>query len=51
MMMAIAALLATASSINATLYASCGLTTMLAKVGQFPPFFGENHRSAATPGC
>ena len=40
-MMAIAALLATASSVNATLYASGGLTAMLAKVGQFPPFFGR----------
>jgi amino acid transporter len=40
-MMAVAALLATASSVNATLYASGGLTAMLAKVGQFPPFFGR----------
>ena len=40
-MMAIAALLATASSVNATLYASGGLTAMLAKVGQFPSFFGR----------
>ena len=39
--MAIAALLATASSVNATLYASGGLTAMLAEVGQFPPFFGR----------
>ena len=40
-MMAIAALLATASSVNATLYASGGLTAMLAEAGQFPPFFGR----------
>jgi amino acid transporter len=40
-MMAIAALLATASSVNATLYASGGLTAMLAQIGQFPPFFGR----------
>ena len=40
-MMAVAALLATASSVNATLYASGGLTAMLAKVGQFPSFFGR----------
>ena len=40
-MMAIAALLATSSSVNATLYASGGLTAMLAKVGQFPPIFGR----------
>jgi amino acid transporter len=39
--MAVAALLATASSVNATLYASRGLTSMLADVGQFPTFFGR----------
>jgi amino acid transporter len=39
--MAVAALLATASSVNATLYASNGLTSMLAEVGQFPTFFGQ----------
>jgi amino acid transporter len=43
-MMAIAALLATASSVNATLYASEGLTSLLAKVGQFPTFFGRESR-------
>ena len=42
--MAIAALLATMSSVNATLYASGGLTAMLAKVGQFPPIFGRDSR-------
>ncbi len=41
-MMAIAALLATSSSVNATLYASGGLTSMLAEVRQFPPFFGRS---------
>ncbi|HEY4426894.1 MAG TPA: APC family permease [Solirubrobacteraceae bacterium] len=40
-MMAIAALLATSSSVNATLYASGGLTTQLAEIGQFPPVFGR----------
>jgi len=40
-MMAVAAMLATASSVLATLYASSGLTTMLAEVRQFPPFFGR----------
>ena len=35
-MMAVAALLATASSVNATLYASGGLTGMLAQVGPVP---------------
>jgi amino acid transporter len=43
-MMAVAALLATASSVNATLYASGGLTAMLADVGQFPSFFGRGSR-------
>ena len=42
--MAIAALLATSSSVNATLYASGGLTAMLAQVGQFPTFFGRSSR-------
>jgi amino acid transporter len=41
-MVAIAALLATSSSVNATLYASGGLTAMLAKERQFPPFFGRD---------
>ena len=49
-MMAIAALLATASSVNATLYASGGLTGMLAQVGQFPPFFGRSSRLGAHAG-
>jgi amino acid transporter len=48
--MAVAALLATASSVNATLYASGGLTTMLAEVGQFPPFFGRGSRLGAHAG-
>jgi len=43
-MMAIAALLATSSSVNATLYAAGGLTGMLASVGQFPPIFGRASR-------
>jgi amino acid transporter len=48
--MAIAALLATASSVNATLYASSGLTGMLADVGQFPPFFGRSSRLGSRAG-
>ncbi|HXV96021.1 MAG TPA: APC family permease [Gaiellaceae bacterium] len=44
LMMAIAALLATSSSVNATLYASGGLTAVLAEVGQFPSFFGRGSR-------
>ena len=43
-MMAIAALLATASSVNATLYASGGLTAMLSESGQFPPLLGRRSR-------
>ena len=46
-MMAVAALLATTSSVNATLYASAGLTRMLAEVGQFPPLFGRRTRGGA----
>jgi amino acid transporter len=42
--MAVVALLATASSVNATLYASDGLTATLAEVGQFPPLFGRGSR-------
>jgi amino acid transporter len=48
--MAVAALLATASSVNATLYASAGLTAMLAEVGQFPPFFGRGSRLGSHAG-
>lgn len=43
-MMAIAALLATSSSVNATIYASGGLTASLAEIGQFPTFFGRGSR-------
>ena len=42
--MAIAALLATSSSVNATFYASNGFTEALAEVGQFPPIFGVRSR-------
>jgi amino acid transporter len=43
-MMAIAAMVGTAGSVVATLYASSGLTAMLAGVGQFPQFFGRESR-------
>lgn len=43
-MMAAAALLATASSVTATLYASVGLTTAMAESGVFPPAFGTTSR-------
>jgi amino acid transporter len=39
-MMAIAALLATASSVNANLFAAGNMTASLAEDGQFPPVFG-----------
>lgn len=42
--MAVAALLATSSSVTATLYASEGLTSALAEVGQFPTVFGTTSR-------
>ena len=42
--MAVCALLATAGATNATLYASSNLTGMLAKIGFFPPVFGEKSR-------
>ena len=50
-MVAVAALLATASSVNATLYASAGLTKMLATVGQFPAFFGRETRRERRRAC
>ena len=43
-MMAVAALLATASSVTATLYASSGLTDALAEYAIFPPVFGKGSR-------
>jgi amino acid transporter len=42
--MVVAALLATSSSVTATLYASEGLTSSLAEVGQFPAVFGTRSR-------
>ncbi|HET8742307.1 MAG TPA: hypothetical protein VFM41_06765, partial [Gaiella sp.] len=39
-----------AGSVVATLYASAGLTRMLADVGQFPPFFGPASRLGAKSG-
>ena len=43
-MMAIAALLATASSVTATMYAAKGLTAALADYAIFPPVFGPSSR-------
>jgi amino acid transporter len=42
--MAIAALLATAGSTNATLFGSSNLTATLADMGQFPPILGRGSR-------
>ncbi len=42
--MSITSLLATSSSVNATLYASNGFTGALAKAGEFPPVFGGRSR-------
>jgi hypothetical protein len=49
-MIAIAAMVGMAGSVVATLYASAGLTRMLADVGQFPPFFGPASRLGAKSG-
>jgi amino acid transporter len=49
-MMAIAALLATASSVNANLFAAGNLTASLADSGQFPPVFGRTVRVLGTAG-
>jgi amino acid transporter len=49
-MIAIAAMVGMAGSVVATLYASAGLTRMLAGVGQFPPFFGPRSRLGAKSG-
>jgi amino acid transporter len=49
-MMAVAALLATSSSVNANLYAAAGSTAKLAETGQFPPVFGQRARVGGTRG-
>jgi amino acid transporter len=49
-MMAIAALLATSSSVNANIYAAVGSTAKLAETGQFPPVFGQLARVGGTRG-
>ena len=49
-MMAIAALLATASSINSNIFAAGGLTQSLSQLTQFPPIFGEPGRFRGTRG-
>ena len=49
-MMAIAALLATSSSVNANIYAATGSTAKLAESGMFPPVFGQLARVGGTRG-
>jgi amino acid transporter len=49
-MMAIAALLATSSSVNANIYAAAGSTAKLAESGLFPPVFGQLARIGGTRG-
>jgi len=49
-MMAIAALLATASSVNANLFAAGNLTANLAQTREFPPVFGKPARVLGTMG-
>jgi amino acid permease-like protein len=47
-MMAIAALLATSSSVNANIYAASGSTAKLAESGMFAPVFGQLARVGGT---
>ena len=49
-MMAVAALLATSSSVNANIYAAAGSTKTLAESGMFPPVFGQAARVGGTRG-
>ncbi len=49
-MMAVAALLATFTSVNANVYGVVGLTSALARNGQFPPKFGQPGRLGSTVG-
>jgi len=49
-MMAIAALLATSSLVNANIYAATGSTAKLAESGMFPPVFGQLARVGGTRG-
>lgn len=48
--MAVAALLATSSSVNANLYAAAGTTAKLAESGTFPPVFGQRAMVGGTRG-
>ena len=50
-MMAVAALLATSSSVNANIYAATGSTAKLAETGTFPPVFGQARPGRWHPGA
>ena len=50
-MMAVAALLATSSSVNANIYAAAGSTAKLAETGTFPPVFGQRRPGRRHPGA
>lgn len=49
-LMALAALLATSSSVNANIYGAANSTAALARSGQFPPIFGQEARVGGTRG-
>ena len=49
-MMAVAAMLATSSSVNANIYAAVGTTKKLAESGMFPPVFGSRALVGGTRG-
>jgi amino acid transporter len=49
-LMAVAALLATSSSVNANIYGAANSTSALAASGQFPPVFGQKARVGGTRG-
>jgi L-asparagine transporter-like permease len=49
-MMAVAALMATFTSVNANIYGAVGSTSALAATGQFPPVFGRRGRFGSTMG-
>jgi amino acid transporter len=48
--MAVAALLATSSSVNANIYAATGSSAKLAEAGEFPAVFGQRARVGGTRG-
>jgi amino acid transporter len=49
-MISIAAMFATAGATNSQLYATNGITYIMAKYGQLPPIFGQQRRAGGTQG-